>query len=145
MLKKKSKKGGDAGCQCLAKMNSIENIDHLIMMTEDNHPLNCLCGNFQQEWLPISIRSWTPIKLVYSIAKYSWSSKGFTYKSSYNFITDGMCGQRTFTTQSGEIHSRNFTQAFSLNSFYHQQCIWILDSNVERQLIIEVSVEKLLL
>lgn len=132
-------KGGDAGCQCLTGMNSIENIDHLIMTTEDGQFLNCLCGNFQQEWLPVSLRSWTPIKLVYSIAKYSWSTKGFTYKASYNFITDGMCGQKTFTTQSGEIHSRNFSQAFALNSFYHQQCIWILDSNIERQLVIEVG------
>lgn len=73
-------KGGDAGCQCLTGMNSIENIDHLIMTTEDGQFLNCLCGNFQQEWLPVSLRSWTPIKLVYSIAKYSWSTKGFTYK-----------------------------------------------------------------
>lgn len=130
---------GDGGCQCLTGLNRIENIDHLMMMTDDNQPINCLCGSFQPEWLPVSLRSWSPIKLVYSIAQYSWSTKGFTYKSSYNFITDAMCGQKTFTTQSGELHSRNFSLASSLNSFYHQQCLWILDSNIERQLMIEVK------
>lgn len=130
---------GDGGCQCLTGLNSIENIDHLMMMTDDNQPINCLCGNFHPDWLPVSLRSWSPIKLVYSIARYSWSTKGFTYRASYNFITDAMCGRKTFTMQSGELHSRNFSQAFSLNSFYHQQCLWILDSNTERQLMIEVG------
>lgn len=130
---------GDGGCQCLTGLNSIENIDHLMMVTDDGHHVNCLCGSFQSEWLPVSLRSWSPIKLVYSIAQYSWSTKGFTYKSSYNFATDAMCGQKTFTAHSGELHSRNFSQSFSLNSFYHQECLWILDSNIERQLMIEVS------
>lgn len=132
---------GDGGCQCIANgLNNIENIDHLVMMTEDNQPINCLCGNFHPDFLPVSLRTWSNIKLVYSIAQYSWSSKkGFAFRSTYNFITDGMCGQKTYTHHSGQIHSGNFTQtSFSLNSFYHQNCIWILDSNVERQLSIEL-------
>lgn len=132
---------GDGGCLCQTGLNSIDAVDHLMMITDDNQPVNCLCGSFLSEWLPVAIRSWSPIKLVYHIPRYSWSTKGFTYKSSYNFISDSMCGQKTFTTQSGELHSNNFSQAFSLNSFYHQDCLWILDSNVERQLMVEVMSE----
>lgn len=39
----------------------------------------------------------------------------------------------------GEIKSTNITTPDELNYFYHQNCIWILDSNVERQLFIELS------
>jgi hypothetical protein len=37
--------GGDSGCQCLTGLNKIENIDHLIMTTDENEPIICLCGN----------------------------------------------------------------------------------------------------
>lgn len=51
--------------------------------------------------------------------------------------------QSQFCNFTGELSSNNFnsnsTTVFSLNSFYHQQCTWILDSKVDRQLIIEVN------
>lgn len=100
---------GDAGCQCLTNMYPLDQIDHLTMVTEDGHSLNCFCGAFRSEWLPVSIRTWTPLKLVYSIPHYSWSTKGFSFKSSYSFNNDALCGSKTFTTHSGK-HKKNFKE-----------------------------------
>ncbi|XP_055320957.1 uncharacterized protein LOC129577604 [Sitodiplosis mosellana] len=137
---------GDAGCQCLTNMYPLDQVDHLTMISEDGQSVNCFCGAFRAEWLPVSLRTWTPLKLVYSIPHYSWSTKGFSFKSSYSFNNDALCGSKTFTTHSGELSSNNFfnnsTTVFSLNSFYHQQCTWILDSKVDRQLFIEILSEQ---
>lgn len=73
-----------------------------MMISEDGNALNCFCGAFRPEFLPVSIRTWTPLKLVYSIPHYSWSTKGFSFKSSYSFNNDALCGSKTFTTHSGK-------------------------------------------
>lgn len=42
----------------------------------------------------------------------------------------------------GEISSRNVSVTGSLNEFFYQQCTWVLDSNVERQLYIDITSEQ---
>lgn len=93
---------GDAGCQCLTSMHPIKQVDHLTMISDNDQSINCFCGAFRAEWLPVSLRTWSPVKLVYSVAHYSWSTKGFSFKSSYSFNNDALCGQKTFTTHSGK-------------------------------------------
>ncbi|CAA9993265.1 unnamed protein product [Nesidiocoris tenuis] len=44
------------------------------------------------EWLPVGIRSWTPISLMYSVAPTSLPSKGFHFQADYLFHTDSYCG-----------------------------------------------------
>lgn len=92
---------GDAGCQCNVGNESLSRIDHLLMEV-DGRVVNCLCGSFEEEWLPVSLRSWSPVRLIYSVANYAWSSKAFTFRSSFGFHNDGLCGDRTITLHSGE-------------------------------------------
>jgi hypothetical protein len=45
-----------------------------------------------------------------------------------------------FLIFSGEIISRNISSAnMTLNYYYHQECTWILDSRVERQLKVQLA------
>lgn len=83
-------------------MYPLDQVDHLTMISEDGQSVNCFCGAFRSEWLPVSLRTWTPLKLVYSIPHYSWSTKGFSFKSSYSFNNDALCGSKTYTTHSGK-------------------------------------------
>lgn len=40
---------------------------------------------------------------------------------------------------SGVIDSKSLNDKEQLNYFFHQSCTWLLDSNVERNLIVELS------
>lgn len=40
---------------------------------------------------------------------------------------------------SGTVSSRTFSEAHQLNYYYYQTCSWTLDSNVERQLTVDVE------
>ncbi|XP_013135334.1 PREDICTED: uncharacterized protein LOC106100826 [Papilio polytes] len=132
---------GDAGCECRAG-TPLHYHDHIALVASDGTHLSCLCGDFQAAWLPVVVRSWSGLRLEYSVAHYTYASRGFDYAAAYSFNDDAMCGQRTYTTHSGEISSRNVSVTGTLNEFFYQQCTWVLDSNVERQLFIDISSEQ---
>lgn len=55
--------------ECLTNTFPIEEIDHLAMFSENGRMVNCLCGSFRSEWLPVSLRTWSPVKLIYSVSE----------------------------------------------------------------------------
>uniref|UniRef100_A0A146LBY2 Cubilin n=3 Tax=Lygus hesperus TaxID=30085 RepID=A0A146LBY2_LYGHE len=129
---------GDGGCNCLPR-DGLAGVNHVKLLSSSGKILSCLCGDFQVEWLPVGIRSWTPISLVYSVAPNSWAAKGFHFQADYFFQTDTSCGNHVLVQHSGVINSRSFTEGNLLNYYYYQTCSWRLDSNVERQLTVEVE------
>ncbi|GLG99805.1 Uncharacterized protein GBIM_06187 [Gryllus bimaculatus] len=134
---------GDSGCRCVTKVIPLTQMDHLAIITDQGHVVSCLCGDFQQQWLPVSLRSWSPMRLVYSVAHYNWNMQGFSFTAEYSFITDAVCGYSRIMEDSGEIHSRNISApGVKLNHYYHQDCIWLLDSKSERQLTVELATEQ---
>ncbi|KAK7595221.1 hypothetical protein V9T40_001654 [Parthenolecanium corni] len=137
-------KCGDSGCECSTLFktdNFLEpaQYDHLLFLDERNKSLSCICGSFKDEWLPIIIRSWTPITVVYSVAKYSWAEKGFSFEAEYKFIYDSVCGFRIINHHSGSIAPIQIQSGNELNYYYNQVCTWVLKSNIERQLSVEVT------
>ncbi|KAK7789091.1 hypothetical protein R5R35_012776 [Gryllus longicercus] len=134
---------GDSGCRCVTKLIPLLQMDHLAIITDQGQVLSCLCGDFQQQWLPVSVRSWSPMRLVYSVAHYSWNMQGFQFTSSYAFVVDSVCGYARISEPAGEIHSKNISSsAMKLNHYFHQDCVWLLDSKIERQLTIELATEQ---
>lgn len=157
---------GDAGCECAPDAHSNRPYDHLLLQSDEGRVLVCLCGaQLDIAALPVTVRSWTQLTLVYSVASYSWNTKGFDFTATYAFERDASCGLNTIMAQSGEIRSEDVSSTTSannssaavattvtaaavaalpsgspeLNHFFQQSCVWILDSNVERQLFIELS------
>ncbi|XP_039276510.1 uncharacterized protein LOC111054673 isoform X1 [Nilaparvata lugens] len=130
---------GDSACQCETDLLPLSQIDHIMFMTDTQLTLSCICGNFEEDWLPVGVRSWSPVRVVYHLAHYSWTSKGFQFRADYSFTNDAMCGHQVLTQHLGVIDSADLQISSQLNYFYHQSCTWLLDSNVERQLTVELS------
>lgn len=69
----------------------------------------------QAAWLPVVVRSWTSVRLEYSVAHYTYASRGFDYAAAYSFNDDAICGQRTYTTHSGKnFTNHNFPLPFTI-------------------------------
>ncbi|KOX73813.1 hypothetical protein WN51_13891 [Melipona quadrifasciata] len=141
-------KCGDSGCHCVSNM-TLENVDHLLLVSETGHIVTCLCGNYQpgkihvtgvvcvpQDWLPVGIRSWTPVYIEWSRS----SKAGLNFRAAYEFIKDTYCGYHTTTKPEGEVNGGDLASSgLKLNQYYQQKCTWILDSLTDRQLTIEVK------
>ncbi|XP_029034401.1 uncharacterized protein LOC114871949 [Osmia bicornis bicornis] len=127
-------KCGDSGCHCVSN-KSLENMDHLLLVSETGHIVTCLCGNYQ-DWLPVGIRSWTPVYIEWSRS----SKAGLNFRAAYEFIKDTYCGDHTTTKPEGEVNGGDLASSgLKLNQYYQQKCTWILDSLTDRQLTIEVK------
>ncbi|XP_020710895.2 uncharacterized protein LOC105690974 [Athalia rosae] len=125
---------GDSGCRCFAN-KTLDEIDHLQLVSETGHIVSCLCGSYQ-DWLPVGIRSWTPVYIEWSRS----SRAGLDFKATYRFADDAFCGDHSTTRPEGEVSSGDLAnEVVKLNSFYQQKCTWVLDSTTDRQLTVEVE------
>lgn len=50
-----------------------------------------------------------------------------------------VCGYRVINQHTGILESPIMIRDSPLNFYYHQDCTWLLDSNVERHLTIEIG------
>lgn len=57
----------------------------------------------------------------------------------YSFKDDMVCGYRVLDQHTGILESPIMIRESPLNFYYHQDCTWLLDSNVERHLTIEIG------
>lgn len=92
---------GDNGCHCVSQ-DPLKYIDHVMIMGDGNLTIACLCGAYQEEFLPVSIRTWSPITLIYSSSNHTWNTKRFGIAALYSFKTDFLCGMRMYTLHAGE-------------------------------------------
>ncbi|KAI5707463.1 hypothetical protein M8J77_003002 [Diaphorina citri] len=151
---------GDTGCFCVTSKGgdrgeggadggeeALKGLDHLKLVNDGGEVVACLCGEFQSEWLPVSVRSWSPISLVYSVAHYTHTGKGFTYAATYAFVDDNLCGHHTLEQHSGLIQSSQSVQRSSLyntdlNYYYNLHCTWLLTASIPRSIYIEFYSEQ---
>ncbi|XP_078040773.1 uncharacterized protein LOC144472018 [Augochlora pura] len=128
-------KCGDSGCHCVST-ESLENMDHLLLVSETGHIVTCFCGNYQ-DWLPVGIRSWIPVYIEWS----RFSEAGLNFRAAYEFINDTYCGYHMTSKPEGEVVNGGdlASTGLKLNQYYHQRCTWILKSLTDRQLTIEVK------
>lgn len=91
---------GDSGCRCVSN-SSIQKVDHLLIINSDGKEVACLCGSFQNELLPVSVRSWRALTLTYSINNYAWKKNAFAMQASYAFTMDAVCNQHVYTEHIG--------------------------------------------
>nr|CAD7205010.1 unnamed protein product [Timema douglasi] len=94
----------------------------------------------KQEWLPISVRSWSALRVVYSLSHHTWTTKGFAFTATYAFNTDEVCGHNILTETAGETRSVKLSvNALKLNHFYHLDCSWLLNAKMEGQISLEME------
>ncbi|XP_033212301.1 uncharacterized protein LOC117169901 [Belonocnema kinseyi] len=129
---------GDSGCRCTIKANrnkTMDEIDHLLLVSDTGHVVHCLCGDYQG-WLPVGIRSSTPVYIEWS----RFSTTGLTFKAGYKFAEDVFCKDHETAKPEGEVHVGDaINVGFKLNQYYQQRCTWILVSPTNRLLTIEIE------
>lgn len=109
-------------------------ISHVV--TLDPHFIPLTGSIIAQDWLPVGIRSWTPVYIEWSRS----SRAGLNFHAAYKFINDTYCGDHTTAEPEGEVNGGDLASAgLKLNQYYQQKCTWILDSPIDRQLVIEVK------
>ncbi|XP_026686589.1 LOW QUALITY PROTEIN: uncharacterized protein LOC103519210, partial [Diaphorina citri] len=123
------------------------NIDHRLVCSSRFISRTNQSVVLSSEWLPVSVRSWSPISLVYSVAHYTHTGKGFTYAATYAFVDDNLCGHHTLEQHSGLIQSSQSVQRSSLyntdlNYYYNLHCTWLLTASIPRSIYIEFYSEQ---
>lgn len=109
-------------------------IFHIVSL--DPHFIRLTGSIIAQDWLPVGIRSWTPVYIEWSRS----SRAGLNFHAAYKFINDTYCGDHTTAEPEGEVNGGDLASAgLKLNQYYQQKCTWILDSPIDRQLVIEVK------
>jgi len=115
-------------------LSKLLTIFHIVSLGP--HFIRLIGSIIAQDWLPVGIRSWTPVYIEWSRS----SRAGLNFHAAYKFINDTYCGDHTTAEPEGEVNGGDLASAgLKLNQYYQQKCTWILDSPIDRQLVIEVK------